>query len=481
MEQSLALGLVRRLVEELNIQGIAYCHWKSNAMLDRSAKGDNDLDLLVSRADVQLFTETLYRLGFRQAQDPPEQQMPGVLDYYGYDKAADRLVHIHAHYQLILGHDATKNYHLPIERPYLESVVQGDLFRVPAPEFELVVFVIRMVLKHSTWDAILARQGTLSTAEHRELVYLQSRASRAKMLDVLNKHLPCMDAKLFDACMCSLRPNRSFWPRIRVGQQLQSCLRAHARRPQVSDVWSKLWHRFVRGVQRRAFGHVPRKRMSSGGLMVAIVGGDGVGKTTAVDELQAWFSQEFETLKVHMGKPPWSWTTIAVRGFLKIGRSLGLYPFMRADIQYTLDTNSLVFPGYPWLFREVCTAHDRYLVYAKARRFASNGGLVICDRFPLSQIKLMDGPQIERMTSNYQANWLIKSLIRLEKRYYQKIMLPRVADHTQGGPRDCCETQDGRGCGLVECVLQRYGVWTGGKCPRTLLMPAVRREKYSPT
>ena len=153
MEQHPVLGLVRNLCEELNTNGIDYCHWKSNAMLDRSARGDNDLDLLVSRADVQLFTDILYRLGFKQAQNSLENQMPSVLDYYGYDEVADILVHVHAHYQLILGHDATKNDHLPVERPYLESAVQGYLFKIPAPELEFIVFVIRMVLKHSTWDA----------------------------------------------------------------------------------------------------------------------------------------------------------------------------------------------------------------------------------------------------------------------------------------------------------------------------------------
>jgi hypothetical protein len=169
---STALSAVIRLCDSLNEEGINYCHWKSNAAIDRSASGDNDLDLLVSRADAQRFTEILYQLGFKEAQVLPEEQLPGIRDFYSFDEVTTRLIHVHAHFQLVLGHDLSKNYHLPLERSYLDSADQGELFRLPAPEFELVVFVIRMILKHSTLDAILMRHGSLSASERRELDFL---------------------------------------------------------------------------------------------------------------------------------------------------------------------------------------------------------------------------------------------------------------------------------------------------------------------
>ncbi len=433
------LPAIARLCENLQAERIDYCHWKSNAALDRSASGDNDLDFLINRADASRFTELVCQLGFKEAYGPREEQLPGVRDFYGYDEISARLIHVHAHFQLVLGHDLTKNYHLPIERPYLDSAIQGGLFRIPAPEFEFVVFVIRMMLKHSTWDAVLIGHGSLSTSERLELDFLLTQVSSEKANAILEQCLPYMNRDLFESCIQALRPDCPLWKRIRAGQQLQSRLDSCARRPQMVDACLKVWRRFERPIHYRLHLKEFKKRWAKGGMLVAVVGGDGSGKTTVVANLYQKFSDEFDVIKVHMGKPSWSLTTIITRGILKIGRSLGFYPFIKEGVEPSLDTNSPSFPGYPWLIREVCTARDRYLDYKRARRFASNGGLVICDRFPLPQIKIMDGPQVERVTCGMKTNALIKFLAALERRYYQQIMPPDLLIVLRVAPEVCVQ------------------------------------------
>jgi thymidylate kinase len=433
-----ALNLILKLCQALAKEEISYCHWKSNNVLDRSANGLNDLDLLVSRADIPRFSEILYHLGFKQAKAAPEKQMPGVLDYYGYDEAADRLVHVHAHYQLILGHDMTKNYRLPIERLYLESAVQGDLFKVPAAELEFIVFVIRMVLKHLTWDVMLAGEGTLKAAERQELAYLQARVNENRVAAILRQHLPYIDVKLFNNCIQALQFPCSVWSRVKLGQQLQTKLQANARYSSPLYIYLRVWRRAASVIRQRLFKSSSKYRLESGGVMIALIGGDGAGKSTAVDALYPWLSKKFETTRVHLGKPSWSRTTMAVRGILKIGQLLGLYP-VETSFRETLHQKSLVSPGYPWLLREVCRARDRYWTYVKARRFAARGGLVILDRFSLPQIRLMDGPQADQFInqlmagpqanqfmSPHRASRLARALVKLEESYYHKIVLPEL-------------------------------------------------------
>ena len=432
------LGLIDRLCRSLAEEEIAYCHWKSNNALDRSASGENDLDLLISRADASRFAELLLRLGFKQTKAPADKQMTGVLDYHGYDAETCRWVHVHAHYQLVMGHDTTKNFRLAVEGPYLESAVQSDLFKIPTVEFEFVVFVIRMVLKHCTWDALLSREGKLNSRERKELAYLQAHSSQTGVDALLQCHLPYIDIQLLNDCVQSLQPGCAFWTRAKTGNRLQARLEASARHALPVDVFLKLWRRADLSVRRRIFKSTPKYRLQLGGTAIALVGGDGAGKSTAVDGLYAWLSQNFKVTRVHLGKPGWSLTTIVVRSGLKVGQALGLYP-LEESFDKTLVQKSLVSPGYPFLLREVCRARDRYWTYVKARRLAANGDIVIFDRFPLDQIQLMDGPQTERfvsrLTAGSQAKGLMiprktsrltNALIKLERNYYQRITLPEL-------------------------------------------------------
>jgi thymidylate kinase len=413
------LPLIEDLFKALEAERVLYCHWKSNIGLGRSAEGEDDLDLLVGRSDAGRFAEVVFRLGFREARAEGGRRLPGVLDYYGYDHRSVCLIHIHTHYQLVLGSDLSKNYRLPLELPYLTSSSAKGLIRIPAPEYELVVLVIRLVLKHSTWDAWIMGQDLCSSSEKRELVALALPETLCNVDSVL-AHLPVVDKNLFEACLDILPDGKPLIKRIKVARQLQKALRSYTRTPQMTDSLLKFYRRVWYPIKSRIFKMESKRRPANGGLLISFVGGDGSGKTTAIDEIFAWLSGSFKTIKVHMGKPTWSLTTILVRGFLKIGTMLHLYPFNSGiDEPY-----STAFPGYPSLIRSVCTARDRYLTYRRARRFSSNGGLVLSDRYPLPGIIRMDGEQCEWTTRDRKPNGFLRLLSRLEKSFYRMISLP---------------------------------------------------------
>jgi thymidylate kinase len=414
---SRTIPLVRDLCAQLAGERVSWCHFKSNTFLDRSRRGENDLDLLIARPHEDRFSAVMHRLGFKLARRR-EQALPGVLDYYGHDDETGRVVHVHAHYQLVVGDDLTKSYRVPMEDAFLRSAGPDGEFLVPAPELELILLVIRLTLKHLTWDARLARRARIPASARAELADLESRAEAGEVERQLEQMLPFVRWQTFDACRMALAPGAGRIAGVRAGGRLLGELAPCARRSRVADVSLKFWRRGAGIAARLASRPAPRKQPAAGGAIIAIVGADGAGKTTAVEELGRRLGETFEVARAHLGKPPRSLTTRALRNlararsaWLLLARRLGRPAPTRATQNAILAT---------------ALARDRRREVRRIRRIATNGGLVLCDRFPLRELKLMDGPRVERLRDPDRWQRLTGWLAARERRYYEAITPPDV-------------------------------------------------------
>jgi thymidylate kinase len=418
--EATTLSLVAELAHALRTAGVRYCHWKSNEALHKSASGENDLDLLVARQDASAFTAVLHRLGFRSARPPTARQLPGVIDYYGLDEPSARIVHVHAHYQLVLGDDMTKNFRLPIEAAYLRSIGSADPLPVPAPEFEYVVFILRMVVKHASWDAQAGRKGRLSPSERRELTYLEARTDPEAATRILDEELPFVGQELFRACRRAVAEGSTRAERALVAQQLLHRLDSLGRRAAPIDLALRMWRRRWRKIEHRFRGS-PRKRLVTGGLLMAVVGGDGAGKSSAVEMITDLLSDDFVTKRVHLGRPPRSRISRAARRITDAIRGDDDAHPTRQPAWQTASGSR--FPGYTFMFWHMLIARDRYLAYRRARRATMSGAVVVCDRYPIPGIRLMDGPRTTDVPGLGRRP-LARALMRTELRYYRRILPP---------------------------------------------------------
>lgn len=417
-----SLTLVSRLCESLERECVNYCHWKSNAAIDRSARGDNDLDLLIDGRDLGAFEDILHELDFVGAELPAERRSVGMSDFYGLDETGV-LVHVHAHSRLVLGDDATKNYRMPLERAYLDSATQHGLFRTPSPEFEYFVFVIRMVLKHATADAIASTKGRLSDSELRELDFLVDRVRRDQVDEILRVHASFISAALFQRCEQLLKTKSGLRFRTRTAGELQRRLAPWAGRSPRADSWLRMWRRVYWRFHKYVLKRPPRRRLTDGGALIAIVGGDGAGKSSAVEGVASWLSKVFVVDRAHLGKPPRSLATSSLRAARVLRRGL------RGSLPSGAAMTSTAFRSRPKvldLLWNAQLARDRHREYQRVQRLVSRGGIAVCDRFPLRESGTVDGPRSSSLLLDKEPTPLARRLIEWERSYYDRIRDPDI-------------------------------------------------------
>ncbi len=425
VEEHPVLDLVVALCERLEAAGVRYCHWKSNDMIHRSASGENDLDLLVARADLAAFIAVLAALGFREARARPGRQVPGVRHFYGHDERSGRLVHVDAQAHLVVGDDTTKNVRVPVEQAYLASVRRRGVFALPDPELELAVLVLRIALKRGTVDAVLSGLGNPSAGERRELEWLWARADADRLREVVETHLALVGWERWSAFAAAVRADAGAAARLRTGRRVVAAMAPWSRRSPGTDGVVRTVRRADWVVRRVVLGQRNRKRLVASGAVVAVIGGDGAGKSTAVDGLSRWLGGPLLTERVHLGKPPRSLTTLAVKGFCTAGRAAGLWRATWLPHYRTPAERTGVRPATAWLAWQAATARDRRRQYLRATRAAARGAVVVCDRFPVPQITLMDGART-RWVDPAGLGRLGARLVAAEQRAYDRMPAPDV-------------------------------------------------------
>ena len=411
-------SLVLALGAALERRQVQYCcQWKGSWKKRRWMSGEGDIDLLVDRATDPQFTAILEELGFLRASSPPEAQVAGLESYFGLDPATGRLIHVHVHYQLLTGGFWTTIYRIPFERALFQSTGQHNVFRTPAPEFELLVFAIRMAQRFRWRDVLRGEPGWLKSIQG-ELDALLKEAQLHRLEAVMAEHLPTVDLAFVDECLASLRPGFSGWRRAGLRHELHQRLRAHARQPPLGMKLGRLLRSTLTlGGRLWGGGRSGKKRLAHGGAIIALVGSDGAGKSTCVQELARWLGNELEVMTAHLGRPPRAALTFAAGAVLKLRIRLFGEPG---------GGDPGAFPGYVQCLRDVCLARDRYRLYRTARRFALAGGVALCERYPVPQNYQLAGPRLEAFAERLSRNPVGRLLLALERNYYRHILAPDV-------------------------------------------------------
>lgn len=421
------LAIIRNLVDILHTDQIRYCHWKSNMALPQSLAGETDVDLLVARTDATRFRTRLSELGFRPALLNGVEPFPAVEHYYALDEESGILVHVHAYYRVITGESLVKNYHFPLEELLLHHTRMVEGVPVPIKSAELLVFTLRMMLKHTSPMELFLLARYWQEAQ-KEIHWLLAEASVEETLRFAKCHLPTLDHRLLTECIDALRGDAPLPRRIRLAYRLRAALRPYVRHSLVRS-WLGEIKKFTIMAVRRLLGSKLAMIPQSGGAVIAFVGSEATGKTTLLGEMKGWLGEHYEVEKIHVGKPRATWLTAIPNGLLPTLRSwLPSYRSTNVETRYGADTKDDEAPvGAPPLMfaiRSVLLAYDRNALLLRAYSRAANGAIVLCDRYPSIHSGALDSPQLSHLPVSSSRFSLRRWLTALEARLYREIPPP---------------------------------------------------------
>jgi len=420
------LTKIQTLIDELNKNGLRYCHWKSNRALAESLLGQTDIDLLIHREDARYFRAILSQLCFRPAVSKVGESFPSMEHYYSIDEESGVLIHVHAYYRVITGESLSKNYRFPVEEMLLQNTRQEESVRVPTKGAELVVFTLRMMLKHTSLVELVLIARYWKQVKQ-EIKWLLENDSLDEALSMIECWLPSLDTGLFSECVDALASPAPLIRRMILGRQLRSRLRNYARHSAVR-AWLIGVGKFTTMFFRRWVGSQKGMNPASGGAVIAFVGPEATGKSTLLAEMRHWLGEHFAVEQIHAGKP--QSTLLSVVPNLIVPTLRVVLPSYRSSHLEAQEVSGAQ-PGksdaaYPLIFalRCVLLAHDRRALLTRAFGRAANGTIVLCDRYPLLSNGIPDGPQLLKLLDGPDRKSIRYRLARIEKRLYQEIPPP---------------------------------------------------------
>jgi len=410
---------IRILFRSLEQKGVRYCHWKSNIRLEETLAAAEDIDLLVDPRDARPFYAALLENGLKLTQSRSGIGHPGVFHAVGLDEASAASVHVHAYFQIVSGDSLVKSYRLPIEMSLLKQTRYLHGVRVPTPEAELVLFALRIALKHVGPIEILMANRHYRRVS-RELGWLREAANAERAEALCTAWFPSIDPPLFRQLLDAIEAERAVTRRVVLGWRVARRLRGLRRLSLMLGAVSRLWR--VLSLLVRRFRRRGDLVLQTGGMIVALVGPKATGKSTIGHVLATRLGLHLDVLRIHAGKPPATALTLLPHLLVPAARLLfskeraGEYekPERRREKQYSLL----------YILRMTLLAYDRRKLLSRALRAATAGSVVISDRYPSESVGAIDSCCFDEAALAKCSSPLNRWLMNQERALYKGLPKP---------------------------------------------------------
>lgn len=419
----LKLSMIASLLEALHENDIMYCHWKSNEHLGASMKGDTDLDVLFEETQKEKLELILNQLGFKRFNAIKQKQYKDIVDFIALDFESGKVIHLHAHYRLTMGEPYLKGYQLNIEDQILNSRVFNEEFGMYCiqPDLELILLYLRESLKLRHRDIILMRfKNKIQSREYllREYAWLKSRTTDAVIHAMLKTTFTDYPA-IYEIVTGEFNSKQLF--------KLASIIKKEYKVKRLYTPFTALmlrWYREATVIISRKLALILdqpilfKRNNPRGGVVVAVIGADGSGKSTVTENLKNTFEEKLDLYKIYFGRGD---------GKASLSRKLliSVKLFLRSDkknSKVTQRKNAMPKKeSFVWLLYKCMeaflVAQEKRINMKRMQNAKKKGALVICDRYPQNQVMgYNDGPLLHDFMGS--RNPLFRTVANIESKIY---------------------------------------------------------------
>lgn len=386
--------------QRLNEASVRYGVFKSSRNTLMALTGDQDLDVLVAREDYHRFCAIASECAGIRSVNHRSLVAPGREDWFIPDFEHAKYLHLDVHTSVRLGGKFSKRYPCYAYddiRDWHAVAFGGCPVPIVSPADEAAITLSRIAFRSAGKVRGSWRRLTGDWAQEIDELLFQGAGAGEKTIQqetTTGLKFRCQvrkddgDVWVHRGDLASIRRQ----VRTLCGGPVYSALSEPI--GNVLRAWLYAASRFT----NRMFpgSTIDRRRPASGGLIVAVVAPDGMGKTTQVERMSKLFGWKFCCTRLYLGTGDgrgW-WTRRLLRA---------LYLRRRSRINATLLNDTDPKDGAPSLKARLgafllgmwglLAALERHSRVRAARRMAARGFIVFCDRWPQPiQPGFMDGP-----------------------------------------------------------------------------------------
>ena len=397
------LEIYKNLFKNLNNENITFCNWKDHHTAEKHLEGNGDLDIFIPLRLRKEFDRISKKEGFRQVSSY-QSSHNYIRHYYGLDEPTSKFVHIHAYFRIITGEHISKNYDLPIESYILENLDNSFLLPKTNIAAQNAIFLIRYFLKIGSLYGLIQYWRDFRKYSN-EWNYIKHDCN---FDDISELKLSFQDLEKMKQIFVSSSFAKKFLFSLKIKKKLREYQRRSFFQHQVFNIKNLLLRSF-----NKIF--LKKQKIFEPGIVIAVCGLDGSGKSTLVSNLKFFFSKHFCTKIIHLGRPQSNMITFLANIIIKIYSLFKVvFPKRKSPSESLLSNNvSIIFA-----IRSVLLAYDRKIQSNKVFQYSKDGFMVICDRYPGMQNGKMDSPRIPK---NPLKGYLYQYFYNLEQKLYRSI------------------------------------------------------------